>query len=118
MQSLVHILSSEFEDPTWMEGSLLHELFQQRIPIVEFISLFTSDAEWSHMADKAHTAKVLELFDKVYGYEKGLSRLEEQNKRYQKQQNLRKKDDQKKEQDNNQEAKNEKNVLNELFGVK
>ena len=60
-----------------MEGTLLHELFQARIPITEFISLFSSDPEWTHMADKAQTNKIIELFDKVYGYEKGLSRLEE-----------------------------------------
>lgn len=37
------------------------------------------------MANKQQTEKIIELFDKVYGYIEGLSRIDEMNKRYQKQ---------------------------------
>ena len=46
------------------------------------MSLLSSDPEWSHMANKKQTGKIIELFDKTYGYTEGLSRIEEQNKRY------------------------------------
>lgn len=48
------------------------------------MALLSADEEWSHMASKRQSEEVLDLFDKVYGYVKGLSRLEEQQKRYQK----------------------------------
>ena len=44
----------------------------------------TSDSEWTHLADKKQTHKIINLFDRVYGYATGLSRIEEQNRRYQK----------------------------------
>ena len=50
--------------------------------------MIASDTDWSHIANKPQTKKIMDLFGKVYGYVKGLSRLEEQNKRYQK--NLKK----------------------------
>jgi hypothetical protein len=59
-------------------------LYEQRIPITEFMALFSADDDWSHMATKQQSERVFELFDKAYGYVKGLSRLEEQQKRYQK----------------------------------
>ena len=47
--------------------------------------MLVADHEWSHIANKKQMEKILELFDKVYGYSEGLSRMEEINKRYQKQ---------------------------------
>ena len=41
------------------------------------MSLLSADAEWSHVASKQQAEKVLELFNKVYGYVKGRTRLEE-----------------------------------------
>jgi len=71
-------------DPDWYEESVLFGMLSKRIPAAEFMDLLTADPQWTHVAGKKHTEKVIELFDKVYGYTKGLSRLEEQNKRYQK----------------------------------
>lgn len=65
------------DDPSWFEESTLYELYDQRIPLTEIFSLLTCDKEWSHMATKKQTKKIFELFDKVYGYTKGRSRLEE-----------------------------------------
>jgi hypothetical protein len=48
-----------------------------RIPINEFLSMISTDTDWSHLANKEQTNKIIELFDKVYGYFKGLSRQEE-----------------------------------------
>ena len=52
------------------------------------MGLIAADPEWSHLASRPQTKKILDLFDRVYGYAKGLSRLEEQNRRYQR--NLKK----------------------------
>ena len=71
-------------DPDWHEESVIFELYNQRIPINEFMSLMSSDNEWSHMANKKQMEQVMTLFNKVYGFAKGLSRREEQQKRYQK----------------------------------
>ena len=65
------------DDPEWCEESMLYEMFRSRIPTTEFIDLFTSDKNWTHFAKKSHFDKILELFDKVYGYTRGLTRLEE-----------------------------------------
>ena len=37
------------------------------------------------MANRKQTEQIIKLFDKVYGYIEGLSRIDEMNKRYQKQ---------------------------------
>ena len=64
-------------DPDWYEESVLFNMLSKRIPASEFMDILTADSGWTHIAGKKHTEKVLELFDKVYGYTKGLSRLEE-----------------------------------------
>lgn len=76
--------SYEEEDPNWEEDSFFLEIFNSRIQIVEFFGMLVSDHEWSHLANKKQMEKILELFDKVYGYTEGLSRVDEINKRYQK----------------------------------
>ena len=64
-------------DPTWFEDSFLYELYSKRIPIDEFMSLLTSDDEWSHLANEMQTKKVLNLFDKVYGFAQTMSRMKQ-----------------------------------------
>ena len=83
-EALLQIFRDVAQDPDWFDESLMCNLYQQRIPITEFMALFSADDDWSHMATKQQSERVFELFDKAYGYVKGLSRLEEQQKRYQK----------------------------------
>ena len=66
------------DDPDWHEESTIYDHYNKRIPVKEIFSLLSSDKQWSYMANKQQTEKVYELFDKIYGYDKGLSRLEEQ----------------------------------------
>ena len=54
----------------------MYELYQKRISVLEFLSLLSADTDWSHMASQKQTRKVFALFDKVYGFAKGLGRLE------------------------------------------
>ena len=51
-QALLNIFCDVSMDPDWHEESVIFELYNQRIPIVEFLSLMSSDSEWSHMANK------------------------------------------------------------------
>ena len=83
-EALLQIFRDVAQDPDWFDESLMCNLYEQRIPIAEFMALFSADEDWSHMATKQQSERVFELFDKAYGYVKGLSRLEEQQKRYQK----------------------------------
>ena len=76
-EALGRIFQDISDDPDWYEDSFLFEIFSKRIPAYEFISLFFSDEQWSHIANKKQSDQILELFNKVYGYIKGLSRLEE-----------------------------------------
>lgn len=62
----------------WFENSVLYEMFQNRIQIDEFLSLLSSDSEWTYFATHSQVHKVLELFDKVYGFWEGMSRLKQQ----------------------------------------
>ena len=41
------------------------------------MDLMVTDEEWSHFASKKQAKKVLDLFDKIYGYAKETSRFEE-----------------------------------------
>lgn len=82
---MLNIFTNIQDDPDWTEDSFLMELMNSRISISEFFGLLASDREWSHMANKKQTETIIELFDKVYGYVEGLSRIDEMNKRYQKQ---------------------------------
>ena len=63
------------------------------------------------MANKQQSDQILELFNKVYGFDKGLSRRGEQQKRYNRIQEEKKKD--KKEKNND----DEKGLLTDLFDV-
>lgn len=81
-QILINIFMNIEDDPNWTEESFLAELFNSRISIAEFFSLLASDRDWSHMANKKQAERIIELFDKVYGYIEGLSRIDEMNKRY------------------------------------
>ena len=83
-EAMHNIFLEIVEDPSWHDESILYDVYANRIPVVDFLALIASDPEWSHLANKAQTKKILDLFDKVYGYAKGRSRLEEQNKRYKK----------------------------------
>lgn len=82
---LLNIFTNIQDDPNWTEESFLLELFNSRISVAEFFGLLAADREWSHMANKKQTETIIELFNKVYGYVEGLSRIDEMNKRYQKQ---------------------------------
>ena len=83
-EALLQIFSDIQDDPNWFKDSVLYDLYSKRVPIQEFLELMSSDSNWSHMADKKQTKKIVNLFDRVYGYASGLSRIEEQNRRYQK----------------------------------
>ena len=83
-EALVQIFKDIHDDPNWFEDSVLYDLFSKRVPIQEFMDLMVSDSEWTHLADKKQTRKIVNLFDRVYGYATGLSRIEEQNSRYKK----------------------------------
>ena len=74
---MYNIFREIVEDPSWHDESILYAVYSNRIPIVEFLALIASDPNWSHLANKAQTKKIIDLFDKVYGYAKGLTRLEE-----------------------------------------
>jgi hypothetical protein len=47
--------------------------------------MMSSGISCSHLANKDQYKKITDLFNKVYGYVEGLSRLAAQNLRYQKQ---------------------------------
>lgn len=83
-EALLKIFKDATDDPEWFEKSAHFDVFSQRIPIIDFIHLLTLDSKWQKIASKAQTSKVMDLFDKVYGYSKGRSRLQEQNYRFQK----------------------------------
>jgi hypothetical protein len=83
VEALKRIFDDSEEKQNFPEESVLRELLRQRIPITEFLSLLVSDSSWSHVANKSQTLSVFELFDKVYGYVRGRTRLDEQNARYQ-----------------------------------
>ena len=82
---LLNIFTTITDDPNWEEDSFFFQIFESRISISEFFSMLVADREWSYIANKKQTESILELFNKVYGYTEGLSRIEEINKRYQKQ---------------------------------
>lgn len=86
--ALLNIFKDATDDPDWFEQSMHFDVFNERIPITDFFHLLTSDAEWTTIASKAQTAKVMDLFDRVYGYSKGRSRLAEQNLRFKKRINM------------------------------
>jgi len=83
-EKLIGMFSEIEDDPMWFQDSPLFLLYSQRIPILEFFSLLSSDSEWSQVANSHQTRKILNLFDKVYGYVRGLSRRDLQNARYKK----------------------------------
>lgn len=75
---LQEIFKEVDQDPNWFEDSILYELYSNRIGIEEFLGLLVSDSEWSYIANKQQTKKVISLFDKVYGFVEGMSRLKQQ----------------------------------------
>lgn len=79
---LAKIFTDVVDDPEWESESAIFELYENRIPILELLSLLTSDSKWAHVADKGQYEKILGLFNKVYGYKQGLSRIQEIQKRY------------------------------------
>ena len=81
---LYKIFQDVSSDPNWYEESIVYGIYKERIPVQEILGLLSADDDWSHMASKKQVNKVFDIFDKVYGFNKGLSRLEEQQKRYQK----------------------------------
>lgn len=58
-QILINIFTNIKDDPNWTEDSFLAELFNSRISIAEFLGLMASDREWSHMANKKQTEKII-----------------------------------------------------------
>ena len=65
---LKQIFKEVESDPQWFENSVLYELYSNRISMEEFMNLLTSDEQWSYLANDQQTKKVLNLFDKVYGF--------------------------------------------------
>ena len=89
-------------------------MYSDRIDIEEFLGLLSSDAEWSYLADDNQMKKVLNLFDKVYGYAKTMSRMKQLQMMHQKRiQNARTKVDTEKPVERT--SKFENKILNELY---
>ena len=72
---ILNILTTIEDDPNWEEDSFFIHIFNNRIQISEFFGMLVSDREWSHMANKKQMDKILELFNRVYGFTEGLSRI-------------------------------------------
>lgn len=54
------------------------------MPILEFLSLLSTDTEWTHLAKNKQADKVLRLLEAVYGFVRGRSRHEEEAHRFRK----------------------------------
>lgn len=52
IDKLMNIFSEVSEDPEWHEDSYIYNLYQDRVPIQELLSLFTCDKEYSYVASK------------------------------------------------------------------
>jgi hypothetical protein len=47
---------------------MLYKLFKERIPVLEFLDLISSDKNWTIFASKDQFKKILGLFDQTYGF--------------------------------------------------
>jgi hypothetical protein len=64
-------------DPNWHHESIIYKILKKRISVIEFLSLFFCDKDWTHLSTRNQTEKIFDLFNKVYGYSKDLSKIEE-----------------------------------------